>query len=62
MVKTTALKVKFSFKDYIRKHALFWTKTPEYCMFSDVIPKGKLHISCGETFIGLFCSVPENSF
>ena len=36
-------KVKFSFKDYIRKHAVFWSFTPEYCMFSDVILKGKLH-------------------
>ena len=38
--------MKFSFKDYIRKHAVFWSKTPEYCMFSDVILKGKLHFSC----------------
>ena len=42
----TAWKVKFSFKDYIRKHAVFWSFTPEYCMFSDVILKRKLHFSC----------------
>ena len=38
--------MKFSFKDYIRKLAVFWSFTPEYCMFSDVILKGKLHFSC----------------
>ena len=45
-IGVTAWKVKFSFKDYIRKHAVFWSFTPEYCMFSDVILKGKLHFSC----------------
>ena len=45
----TAWKVKFSFKDYIRKHAVFWSFTPEYCMFSDVILKGKLHFSCSDS-------------
>ena len=48
--KLTAWKVKFSFKDYIRKHAVFWSFTPEYCMFSDVILKGKLHFSCSDCY------------
>ena len=39
------MKVKFSVKDYIRKHAVFWSFTPEYYMFSDVILKGKLLFS-----------------
>ena len=43
------MKSEVFFKDYIRKHAVFWSKTPEYCMFSDVILKRKLHFSCSDS-------------
>ena len=46
VLEYTAWKVRLSFKYYIRKHAVFWSFTPEYCMFSDVNLKRKLRFSC----------------